>query len=40
MSNDGLAVGYMITENDYEVMGVDDINALKNAQEIFKAQYL
>jgi bifunctional UDP-N-acetylglucosamine pyrophosphorylase/glucosamine-1-phosphate N-acetyltransferase len=35
MSNDGLSVGYMTVENEGEVMGVDDLNALVKAQKLF-----
>lgn len=38
MVQDGLSVSYVQTKNDFEVMGVDDLDALKNAQQIF-AQY-
>jgi bifunctional UDP-N-acetylglucosamine pyrophosphorylase/glucosamine-1-phosphate N-acetyltransferase len=34
---DGLPVGYVIAENEDEVMGVDDLSALLKAQEIFRA---
>jgi bifunctional UDP-N-acetylglucosamine pyrophosphorylase/glucosamine-1-phosphate N-acetyltransferase len=36
--NDGLSVGYVIAENEDEVMGVDDLPALLKAQEIFRAK--
>ena len=36
MTNDGLTVGYVIAPNEQEVMGVDDINALRSAQKIFQ----
>ena len=39
MSDDGLAVGYIIVDNEKEVMGVDDIEALKVAQQIFRESY-
>ena len=38
MYKDGLSVGYTIAEDEYEVMGIDDLAALKKAQEIFKQQ--
>jgi bifunctional UDP-N-acetylglucosamine pyrophosphorylase/glucosamine-1-phosphate N-acetyltransferase len=40
MSNAGLAVGYMIAENEDEVMGVDDMDTLGRAQELFREKYL
>ena len=36
MSQDGLNVGYAVAEDEYEVMGVDDLDALKKAQSIFR----
>jgi len=36
MVNDGLSVGYVVAENDIEAMGVDDLEALKRAQEWYK----
>lgn len=36
MHEDGLDVGYHIAENEYEVMGVDDVDSLITAQNIFK----
>jgi bifunctional UDP-N-acetylglucosamine pyrophosphorylase/glucosamine-1-phosphate N-acetyltransferase len=36
MYKDGLKVGYVITEDEDEVMGVDDLVSLIKAQEIFK----
>jgi bifunctional UDP-N-acetylglucosamine pyrophosphorylase/glucosamine-1-phosphate N-acetyltransferase len=35
MNEDGLSVGFIIAEDEKEVMGVDDITALYNAREIF-----
>lgn len=35
MVADGRRVGYLVTENETETMGVDDLDALKKAQEIF-----
>jgi len=37
MYEDGLQVGYVIAEDEHEVMGVDDLDALLRAQEIFRA---
>jgi bifunctional UDP-N-acetylglucosamine pyrophosphorylase/glucosamine-1-phosphate N-acetyltransferase len=36
MGDDGLRVGYTITEDEEEVMGIDDIQALSRAQELFR----
>ena len=36
MHESGLTVGYLVTENENEVMGVDDATSLIMAQEIFK----
>lgn len=36
MHEDGLKVGYVVAESENEVMGVDDVPSLINAQEIFK----
>ena len=38
MHNDGLPVGFIISEDENEVMGVDDLPALTRAQEIYKAK--
>lgn len=38
MSSDGLPVGCIIAEDAGEVMGVDDLHALKKAQEIFHSR--
>lgn len=35
MHEDGLSTGYLIAEDEKEVMGIDDIPALMNAQKIF-----
>jgi bifunctional UDP-N-acetylglucosamine pyrophosphorylase/glucosamine-1-phosphate N-acetyltransferase len=40
MSNDGLPVGYMTVDNEGEVMGVDDLNALVKAQKLFSTGLL
>ena len=37
MNHDGLKVGYMVAENEDEVMGVDDLASLKKAQKLFLA---
>ena len=39
MSADGLAVGYEIAEDPVEMLGVDDIAALTNAQNIFRTRH-
>ena len=36
MHKDGLKIGYVVTDNEDEVMGVDDLASLKKAQEVFK----
>jgi bifunctional UDP-N-acetylglucosamine pyrophosphorylase/glucosamine-1-phosphate N-acetyltransferase len=36
MTNDGLGVGYVVAEDEYEVMGIDDLQALKKAQALFR----
>ena len=36
MSDDGLSVGYVVAEDEEEVMGIDDLSALMKAQEIFR----
>ncbi|MBW1817093.1 MAG: NTP transferase domain-containing protein [Deltaproteobacteria bacterium] len=36
LSGEGLTVGYVTVENEDEVMGVDDLPALRKAQDIFK----
>jgi len=38
MHNDGLKTGYVVTENEHEVMGVDDLSALEKAQELFRRE--
>ena len=35
MHDDGLTVGYILSEDEEEVMGIDDLAALTRAQEIF-----
>ena len=36
MCNDGLKTGYIVAEDEDEVMGVDDVDSLKKAQQLFK----
>lgn len=38
MVKDGLSVGYITTEDEIEAMGVDDLSALKKAQEMWKTK--
>lgn len=38
MYADGLAVRYVIAEDETEVMGVDDLEALRKVQEVFRAR--
>lgn len=40
MSGDGLSVGYVLAQDEWEVMGVDDVSSLKTAQQIFRERYL
>jgi bifunctional UDP-N-acetylglucosamine pyrophosphorylase / glucosamine-1-phosphate N-acetyltransferase len=35
MNNDGLSVGYSLAEDENEVMGIDDLQALEKAREIY-----
>ena len=37
MHDDGLSVGYILAEDEEEVMGIDDLAALKRAQEIYES---
>jgi bifunctional UDP-N-acetylglucosamine pyrophosphorylase/glucosamine-1-phosphate N-acetyltransferase len=37
MHRDGLKVGYVVSENEHEIMGVDDLPSLKKAQRLFQA---
>ena len=37
MRGDGLKVGYVVAENEDEIMGVDDLPSLKKAQRLFQA---
>lgn len=36
MSGDGLSVGYSLAEDENEVMGVDDLQSLQKARELFR----
>ena len=36
MARDGLKVGHAVAEDEYEVMGVDDLESLKKAQALFR----
>lgn len=36
MVADGRTVGYLIAEDEYETMGIDDRDALQKAQALFK----
>jgi bifunctional UDP-N-acetylglucosamine pyrophosphorylase/glucosamine-1-phosphate N-acetyltransferase len=36
MARDGLDVGFTVAEDEYEVMGVDDLESLKHAQALFR----
>lgn len=38
MGDDGLRVGYIISEDEEEVIGVDDLQALSRAQEFFESR--
>ncbi len=40
MHDDGLPVGYVIAEDEEEVMGIDDLHALIRAQEIYRSKRL
>ncbi len=37
MYDDGLSVGYILSEDEEEVMGIDDLAALTKAQEIYES---
>ncbi|MBU0735801.1 MAG: NTP transferase domain-containing protein [Proteobacteria bacterium] len=37
MYDDGLSIGYVIAEDEEEVMGIDDLPALTRAQEIYRS---
>jgi bifunctional N-acetylglucosamine-1-phosphate-uridyltransferase/glucosamine-1-phosphate-acetyltransferase GlmU-like protein len=36
MYNDGLKTGYVVAADENEVMGIDDVDSLKKAQELYK----
>lgn len=38
MRADGVKVSYVVAEDEHEVMGLDDLEALKRAQELFRGQ--
>jgi bifunctional UDP-N-acetylglucosamine pyrophosphorylase/glucosamine-1-phosphate N-acetyltransferase len=38
MHKDGLSVQFIVSENEEEVMGIDDFSALTNAQKIFRSR--
>lgn len=40
MHEDGVSTGYIVTEDEEEVMGVDDLAALRKAQEIYRSTAL
>jgi len=40
MREDGLSTGYIVAEDEEEVMGVDDLEALERAQEIYRSTAL
>ena len=40
MTDDGLPVGYVIAEDEEEVMGIDDLSSLIKAQDIFRAIHI
>jgi len=39
MHNDGLSVGYVIAEDEEEIMGIDDLDALISAQELYRTKF-
>ena len=39
MHSDGLGIGWAIAENEWEVMGVDDIASLQKAQSLYKKAF-
>ena len=39
MDEGGLEIGYAVADDEEEVMGIDDLTALKKAQSIFRARY-
>lgn len=40
MTEDGMEVGYVLTEDEWEVMGVDDLSALRRAQTLYRERFL
>ncbi len=40
MDDDGISVGYTLSEDEEEVMGIDDLAALTRAQEIYKSRLI
>ncbi len=40
MHDDGVSTGYMVSQDEEEVMGVDDLAALRKAQEIYRSNPL
>ena len=40
MHDDGLSVGYTLSEDEEEVMGIDDLAALKRAQNIYESRLM
>jgi bifunctional N-acetylglucosamine-1-phosphate-uridyltransferase/glucosamine-1-phosphate-acetyltransferase GlmU-like protein len=38
MAQDGLEIGYIVARDEIEVMGIDDPESLRKAQEIFKSR--
>ena len=40
MHEDGLSTGYIVAEDEEEVMGIDDLEALERAQEIYRSTAL
>lgn len=40
MHEDGLSTGFIVVDDEEEVMGVDDLEALKRAQEIYRSTVL
>lgn len=39
LHKDGIPVGYIQADDEYEVMGVDDVSALQKAQEIYRERF-
>lgn len=40
MTGDGVEVGCVLAEDEWEVMGVDDLSALRNAQRLYRERFL